>query len=256
MPFFLDNQTTDFGITKHSETVMLPEYNSISEVSTMVSMPEQYFQNDLYHLKPNNMSQVSNTHSVMENLSHGSSLDQMSYIPKQSDNFVNNLGSNQDLILETGNNRFLFSDNGSSSYIEVTLKEGSVLNGDDNGFYVVPRPRSVQENHISQKIVTMDDLSLLASPKSHHDVELLVNHEELVDDIDTCDIAVVDESQISLSSQLKGRIDEGSQSVSLNVDHQQHSSGNYLFFILLIKFQYFYLFLFLYRFSKNVKRNN
>lgn len=207
---------------------MLPEYNNISEVATMVSMPEQYFQSDLYHIKSNSMSQVPNTHSVMENLSHNNSLsqiDQMSFISKPSDNFVNNLGSNEDMILETGNNRFLFSENG-NSYIEVTLKEGSVLSGDENGFYVVPRPRSVQENHIGQKIVTMDDLSLLASPKSHHNVKLLVNHEELVDDIDTCDIAVVDESQIPLnSSQLKDRIDEGSQSVSLDVDHQQHSSG-------------------------------
>lgn len=216
-------------MTKHSQTVMLPEFNNMSEVATMVSMPEQYFQNDLYHLKSSNMSQVSNTHSVMENLSHDNSLaqiDQLSYIPKQSDNYVNNLGNNQDMILETGSSRFLFSENG-GSYIEVTLKEDDVLNSNDNEFYVVPRSRSVQENHISQKIVSMDDLSLLSSPKSHDNVELIVNHEELVDDIDTCDIAVVDESQIPLnSSQLKGRIEEGSQSVSLDVDHhQQHSSG-------------------------------
>lgn len=216
-------------MTKHSQTVLLPEYSSMSEVATMVSMPEQYFQNDLYHLKPNNMSQVSNTHSVMENLSHDSSLvqiDQLSFIPKQTDNFVNNLGTSQDMILETGNNRFLFSENG-GSYIEVTLKENDVLNTEENEFYVVPQSRSVQENHIAQKIVSMDNLSLLSSPKSHHNVELLVNHEELVDDIDTCDIAVVDESQIPLnSSHLKDRIDEGSQSVSLDVDHhQQHSSG-------------------------------
>lgn len=216
-------------MTKHSQTVMLPEYNSMSEVATMVSMPEQYFQNDLYHLKPNNMSQVSSTHSVMENLSHDSSLvqiDQLSFIPKQTDNFVSNLGSSQDMILETGNNRFLFSENG-GSYIEVTLKENDVLNTQNNEFYVVPQSRSVQENHMAQKIVSIDNLSLLSSPKSHHNVELLVNHEELVDDIDTCDIAVVDESQIPLSSShLKDRIDEGSQSVSLDVDHHQpHSSG-------------------------------
>lgn len=216
-------------MTKHSQTVMLPEYSSMSEVATMVSMPEQYFQNDLYHLKPNNMSQVSNTHSVMENLSHDSSLvqiDQLSFIPKPTNNFVNNLGSSQDMILETGNNRFLFSENG-GSYIEVTLKEDDVLNTEENEFYVVPQSRSVQENHIAQKIASMDNLSLLSSPKSHHNVELLVNHEELVDDIDTCDIAVVDESQIPLNSNhLKDRIDEGSQSVSLDVDHhQQHSSG-------------------------------
>lgn len=229
MYYTLDNQTTDFGMTKHSQTVMLPEYNNMSEVATMVSMPEQYFQNDLYHLKPSNMSQVSNTHSVMQNLSHGNSLahiDQLAFIPKESDNYVNNLGSNQDMILETGSSRFLFSENG-GSYIEVTLKEDDVLNSNENEFYVVPRSRSIQENHIAQKIVSMDDLSLLSSPKSHHNVELIVNHEELVDDIDTCDIAVVDESQIPLnSSQLKGRIDEGSLSVSLDVNHhQQHSSG-------------------------------
>jgi len=220
-------------MTKHSQTVMLPEYNNMSEVATMVSMPDQYFQNDLYHLKSSNMSQVSNTHSVMENLSHDNSLaqiDQLSFIPKQTGDYVNNLGSNQDMLLETGSNRFLFSENG-ASYIEVTMKENDVLHSDENEFYVVPRSRSVQENHIAQKIVSIDDLSLLSSPKSHHNVELLVNHEELVDDIDTCDIAVVDESQIPLnSSQLKDRIDEGSQSVSLDVNHhhhhhQQHSSG-------------------------------
>lgn len=217
-------------MTKHSQTVILPEYNSMSEVETMVSMPEQYFQNDLYHIKSNNMSQVSNRHSVMDNLSHNNSLvqiDQLSFIPKQTNNFVNNLGSNQDMILETGNNRFLFSENG-GSYIEVTLKENDVLNSDENEFYTVPQSRSVQDNHIAQKIVSIDDLSLLSSPKSHHNVELLVNHEELVDDIDTCDIAVVDESQIPLSSnQLKDRIEEGSESVSLDVDHHQHGSGIY-----------------------------
>lgn len=216
-------------MTKHSQNVILPEYNSMSEVETMVSMPEQYFQNDLYHLKPNSMSQVSNTHSVMENLSHDNSLaqiDQLSFIPKQTNNFVNDLGNDQGMLLETGNNRFLFSGNG-SSYIEVTLKDNGVLNNDDNEFYVVPHSNSVQENHIAQKMVTIDDLSLLSSPKSHHNVELLVNHEELVDDIDTCDIAVVDESQIPLNSnQLKSRIDEVSQSVSLDVDHHQHSSSN------------------------------
>lgn len=220
-------------MAKHSQTVMLPEYNNMSEVATMVSMPEQYFQNDLYHIKPTNMSQVSNTHSVMDNLSHDNSLveiDQLSFIPKQTNNFVNNIGNNQDMILGTGNNRFLFSENG-GSYIEVTLKENDVLNNDENEYYVVPQSSSAQENHIAQKIVSMDDLSLLSSPKSHHNVELLVNHEELVDDIDTCDIAVVDESQIPLnSSNLKDRIDEGSQSVSLDVDHQQHSSG--IFFLI------------------------
>lgn len=224
----LGNPATDFGMTKHSQTVMLPEYNSMSEVETMVSMPEQYFQNDLYQIKSNNLSQVSNRHSVMDNLSHDNSLvqiDQLSFIPKQTNNFVNNLGSNQDMILETGNNRFLFSENG-GSYIEVTLKENDVLNSDENEFYTVPQSRSVQDNHIAQKIVSIDDLSLLSSPKSHHNVELLVNHEELVDDIDTCDIAVVDESQIPLNSnQLKDRIEEGSESVSLDVDHHQHSSG-------------------------------
>ncbi|XP_060877127.1 LOW QUALITY PROTEIN: PR domain zinc finger protein 10-like [Metopolophium dirhodum] len=224
----LDNQATDFGMTKHSQTVMLPEYNSMSEVEAMVSIPDQYFQNDLYHIKTNNMSQVSNRHSVMDNLSHDNSLvqiDQLSFIPKQTDNFVNNLGSNQNMILETGNNRFIFSENG-GSYIELTLKENDVLNSDENEFYTVPQSRSVQNNHIAQKIVSIDDLSLLSSPKSHHNVELLVNHEELVDDIDTCDIAVVDESQIPLnSSQLKGRLDVGSESVSLDVDHHQHSSG-------------------------------
>lgn len=227
---FLDNQATDFGMTKHSQTVMLPEYNSMSEVETMVSMPDQYFQNELYHIKTNNMPQVSNRHSVMDNLSHDNSLveiDQLSFIPKQTDNFVNNLGSNQNMILETGNNRFIFSENG-GSYIEVTLKENDVLNSDENEFYTVPQSRSVQNNHIAQKIVSIDDLSLLSSPKSHHNVDLLVNHEELVDDIDTCDIAVVDESQIPLnSSQLKGRLDVGSESVSLDVDHHQHSSGIY-----------------------------
>lgn len=217
-------------MTKHSQTVMLPDYNSMSpEVGTMVSMSDQYFQNNLYHLKPNNMSQVSNTHSVMENLSHENPLaqiDQMSFIPKQTDDFVNNLGDDQDMLLETENNRFLFSENG-GSYIEVSLKEDDVLNSsNENEFYVVPRSRSVQDHHIAQKIVSMDDLSLLSSPKSHHNVQLLVNHEELVDDIDTCDIAVVDESQIPLNnSQLKNKIDEGSQSVSLDVDHH-HSSGN------------------------------
>lgn len=215
-------------MTKHSQTVMLPEYTNMSEVATMVSMPEQYFQNDLFHLKSNNMPQVSNAHSVMDNLSHDNSLvqiDQLSFIPKQTNNFVNNMGSNQDMILGTGNNRFLFSENG-ASYIEVTLKENNILNNDENDYYVVPQSRSVQENHIAQKIVSMDDLSLLSSPKSHHNVELLVNHEELVDDIDTCDIAVVDESQIPLnSSNLKGRIDEVSENVSLDVDHHQHSSG-------------------------------
>jgi len=227
--YSLDNSATDFEMAKHSQTVMLPEYSSISEVATMVSMPEQYFQNNLYHLKPNNLSQVSNRHSVIGNLSHDDSLaqiDQMSFIPKQTDDFVNNIGSDQDMLLETGNNRFLFSENG-ESYIEVSLKEDDVLNSNENEFYVVPRSRSVQENHIAQKIVSIDDLSLLSSPKSHHNVELLANHEELVDDIDTCDIAVVDESQIPLnSSQLKDRIDEGSQSVSLDVDHHQpHSTG-------------------------------
>lgn len=216
-------------MTKHSQNVILPEYNSMSEVETMVSIPEQYFQNDLYHLKANSMSQVSNSHSVMENLSHDNSLaqiDQLSFIPKQTNNFVNDLGNDQGMLLETGNNRFLFSGNG-SSYIEVTLKDNGVLNNDDNEFYVVPHSNSVQENHIAQKMVTIDDLSLLSSPKSHHNVELLVNHEELVDDIDTCDIAVVDESQIPLNSnQLKSRIDEVSQSVSLDVDHHQHSSSN------------------------------
>ncbi|KAL5240392.1 hypothetical protein ACI65C_007802 [Semiaphis heraclei] len=224
----LDNQATDFGMTKHSQSVMLPEYNSMSEVETLVSMPDQYFQNDLYHIKSNNMSQVSNRHSVMDSLSHDNSLvqiDQLSFIPKQTDNFVNNLGSDQDLILETGNNRFIFSENG-GSYIEVTLKDNDVLNSDENEFYTVPQSRSIQNNHIAQKIVSIDDLSLLSSPKSHHNVELLVNHEELVDDIDTCDIAVVDESQIPLNTgQLKGRIDEGSEGVSLDVDHHQHSSG-------------------------------
>lgn len=222
-------------MAKHSQAVMLPEYNSMSEVATMVSMPEQYFQNELYHLKPNNLSQVSNAHSVMDNLSHDNSLvqiDQLSYIPKQTNNFVNNMGSNQDMILETGSNRFLFSENG-GSYIEVTLKENDVLNNDENEYYSVPQSRSAQDNHIAQKIVSMDDLSLLSSPKSHHNVELLVNHEELVDDIDTCDIAVVDESQIPLnSSNLKDRMDEGSQSVSLDVvHHQQHSSGIFFKYI-------------------------
>lgn len=215
-------------MTKHSQNVILPEYNSMSEVETMVSMPEQYFQNGLYHLKPNNMSQVSNTHSVMENLSHDNPLaqiDQLSFIPKQTNNFVNDLANDQGMLLETVNNRFLFSGNG-SSYIEVTLKDNGVLNNDENEFYVVPHSSSVQENHIAQKMVSIDELSLLSSPKSHHNVELLVNHEELVDDIDTCDIAVVDESQIPLNSnQLKNRIDEVSQSVSLGVDHHQHSSG-------------------------------
>lgn len=209
---------------------MLPEYNNMSEVATMVSMPDQYFHNDLYHLKSSNMSQVSNTHSVMENLSHDNSLaqiNQLSFIPKQTGDYVNNLGTNQDMLLETSSNRFLFSQNG-ASYIEVTMKENDVLNNDGNEFYVVPRSRSVQENNIAEKIVSMDDLSLLSSPKSHN-VELLVNHEELVDDIDTCDIAVVDESQIPLnSSQLKDRIDEGSQSVSLDVDHHQHHSSGIL----------------------------
>lgn len=212
-------------MTKHNQSVMLPEYNNMSQMDSMVSMPEQYFQNNLYNLKTN-ISQVSNSHSVMENISHNNSLsqiDQLSFIPKQTSNFVNNLGNNEDMILESDNNRFLFSENG-SSYIEMTLKENDVLNN-DNEYYVVPRTSSVQENHISQKIVSIDDLSLLSSPKSHHDVELLVNHEELVDDIDTCDIAVIDESQISLnSSQLKGRID-GSQN---DDDHQQNSSGTYL----------------------------
>lgn len=225
---FKDNQTTEFGIPKHSQAVMLPEYSSMSEVETIVSMPEQYFQNNLYHLKPSNMSQISNNHSVMENLTHTNDLgqmDQLSFIPKQANNFVNNLSNNQDMILETGNNRFIFSENG-GSYIEVTLKESGVLNNDENEFYV-PQSSSVQENHIAQKIVSIDELSLLSSPKSHHNVDLLVNHEELVDDIDTCDIAVVDESQIPLNSgQLKDRIDEGSESVSLDVDHhQQHNSG-------------------------------
>lgn len=227
---FLDSQATDFGMTKHSQTVMLPEYNSMSpEVGTLVSMPDQYFQNNLYQLKSNNMSQVSNTHSVMENLSHQNSLthiDQMSFISKPTDDFVNNLGSDQDMILGTENNRFIFSENG-GSYIEVSLKEDDVLNSSNqNEFYVVPQTRSVQDHHIAQKIVSMDDLSLLSSPKSHHNVELLVNHEELVDDIDTCDIAVVDESQIPLNNHLKSRIDEGSQSVSLDVDHHHHSSGD------------------------------
>ncbi|VVC37142.1 Hypothetical protein CINCED_3A002479 [Cinara cedri] len=225
----LDNQTTDFGIAKHSQNVMLPEYRDISEVETMVSMPEEYFQNDLYHLKSNNISQVSNTHSVMENLSHDNNLgqmDQLSFIPKQTNNFVNNLGhSQEDMVMQTGNKRFIFSENG-GSYIEVSLKENDVLNNvnnDENEFYV-PQSSSVQENHIAQKIVSIDELSLLPSPKSHHNVDLLVNHEELVDDIDTCDIAVVDESQIPLNSgHLKDRIDEESESVSLDVDH--HSSG-------------------------------
>lgn len=216
-------------MTKNAQNMMLPEYNSMSEVDTLVSMPEQYFQNDLYHLKPNNMSQVSNTHSVMDNLSHDSSLvqmDQLSFIPKQTDNFVDNLGSTQDMILETVNNRFIFSENG-GSYIEVTLKDDDVLNSEENEFYVVPQSRSLQENRIAQKIVSIDELSLLSSPKSHHNGELLANHEELVDDIDTCDIAVVDDSQIPLgSTHLKDRIDEGSQSISLDVDdHHQHSSG-------------------------------
>lgn len=216
-------------MTKHSQTVILPEYNNMSEVATMVSMPDQYFQNNLYHVKPNNISHVTDTHSVMENISHSNSLaqiDQLSFIPKQTSDYGNNLGNSQEMLLETSSNRFLFSENG-ASYIEVTMKENDVLNNDENEFYVVPRSRSVQENHIAQKIVSMDDLSLLSSPKSHHNVELLVNHEELVDDIDTCDIAVVDESQIPLnSSQLKDRIDEGSQNVSIDVDHhQQHNSG-------------------------------
>lgn len=197
-------------------------------VGTMVSMPEQYFPNNLYHLKPNNMTQVTNTHSVLGNITHDNSLaqiDQMTFIPKQTDDFVNNLDNDQDMLLETSNNRFLFSENG-GSYIEVSLKEDDVLNSNQNEFYVVPQSRSVQNNHIAQKIVSMDDLSLLSSPKSHHNVELLVNHEELVDDIDTCDIAVVDESHIPLNNtQLKDKFDESSQSVSLDVDHQQHSSG-------------------------------
>lgn len=249
-------------MTKHSQTVMLPEYNNISEVEAMVSMPEQYFQNNLYNLKTN-MSQVSNTHSVMENLSNNNSLsqiDQLSFIPKQTNNYINNLGNNEDMILETGNNRFLFSENG-RNYIEVTLKENNVLNNDDNEFYVIPQSSSVQENHITQKIVSIDDLSLLSSPKSHNNnVELLVNHEELVDDIDTCDIAVVDESQISLnSSQLKGRIDDGSQSISLDDDHhQQHSSGT-VFKYKLLEFKIIFndnKEIFIFRVSKNVKRNN
>lgn len=230
-------------MTKHNQTVILPEYNNMSQMDSMVSMPEQYFQNNLYNLKTN-MTQVSNSHSVMDNLSHNNSLsqiDQLSFIPKQTSNFVNNIGNNEDMILETGNNRFLFSENG-SSYIEVTLKENDVLNN-DNEFYVVPRTSSVQENHISQKIVSIDDLSLLSSPKSHHNVELLVNHEELVDDIDTCDIAVIDESQISLSgSQLKGRIDDGSQ----NNDDEQNSSGTYLNVKKLLKFNYILINLFLF----------
>lgn len=207
---------------------MLPEYNGMSEVETMVSMPEQYFQNDLYHLKPSNMSQVSNTHSVMENLTHNNDLgqmDQLSFIPKQTNNFVNNLGNNQDMILETGNNHYIFPENG-NSYIEVTMKDSDVLNNDENEFYV-PQSNSVQENRIAQKIASIDELSLMSSPKSHHNGDLIVNHEELVDDIDTCDIAIVDESQIPLnSSPLKDSIDEESESVSLDVDdHQQHSSG-------------------------------
>lgn len=221
-------------MTKHPQTVLLPEYSNLSEVETMVSMPEQYFQNSLYHIKPNNMSQVSNTHSVMENLSHENSLahiDQLSFISKPSNGYVSNLGNNQDMILETENNRFIFSENG-SSYIEVSLKENDVLNNAANDFYVIPRSRSVQENHIAQKIVSIDDLSLLSSPKSHHNVELLVNHEELVDDIDTCDIAVVDESQIPLHSQLKNRIDEGSQNDSLNVDHHQEPGSGIRFFLI------------------------
>lgn len=226
--FYLDNQSSAFEMTKHSQSSMISEYSSMSEVGTMVSIQDQYFQNDLYNLKSNHLSEVSHDHSVIENLANDSSLvqiDSMCMIQKPSSTYINNLENNQEMILDSDSNRFLFSENG-NNYIEVTLKEGNVISGDENGFYVLPRVRSVHGSQIGQKIVTMDDLNLLASPKTHHNVELLVNHEELVDDIDTCDIAVVDESHIPISnSQMKDRLDETSQSISLDIHHEHNSSG-------------------------------
>ncbi|XP_050442984.1 PR domain zinc finger protein 10-like [Adelges cooleyi] len=225
----LDNQASTFEITKNSPSVILPEYNDMADVENMVSIPEQYFQSDLYHLKSDHIPQVSNTHSVMENLTDDNSLvqiDSMCMIQKQNDAFTGDLENNQEMILNADNNRFLFSENG-NNFIEVTLKDGQVINNDENGFYVLPRITSVQGNlgNIGPKIVTIDDLTLLTSPKTHHNVELLVNHEELVDDIDTCDIAVVDESQIPLNnSQEKDRMDEEPQVISIDI-HHQNSSG-------------------------------
>ncbi|XP_050521571.1 PR domain zinc finger protein 10-like [Daktulosphaira vitifoliae] len=224
----LDNQSSGFEMTKLSQSSIITQYNSMSEVGTMVSIPDQYFQNDLYNLKPNHLSEVSHDHSVMGNLTNDSSLvqiDSMCMIQKPTSTYINNLGNNQEMILDSDSNRFLFSENG-NNYIEVTLKEGDVISGVENGFYVLPRTRSIQGSQIGQKIVTMDDLNLLTSPKTHHNVELLVNHEELVDDIDTCDIAVVDESHIPINnSQIKDRLDETSQSISLDIHHQHHTSG-------------------------------